>query len=307
MKKPLALFFLFISMTLMAQEAHILFNRMNMGVYNPAFTGSNGSYIAVNSRNQWSSIQDAPRTNYLIYQSRERKNVFLGFTAQNDRVFIENKTHFTIDYNYKLTLNTNQFLYLGLKGGGFYNNIDIDRLQRLYTNYNPALAPVKSYFTPVLGVGVQWQGPNYFLGVGIPSLFDNKRFQDNAGWETTATDVVYTYFSGGFSFDINERLSLSPVMVYRAIPDNPNLLMTTLAFNYNEQFSLGAGFSNNENLAFFVSSKSLKGIEWGYGYEFMNRNDATAIQGGTHEFTLRFMFKKKKNFLKEKKTVNEKN
>lgn len=300
MKKPLAFFFLFISMTLMAQEAHILFNRMNMGVYNPAFTGSNGSYIAVNSRNQWSSIQDAPRTNYLIYQSRERKNVFLGFTAQNDRVFIENKTHFTIDYNYKLTLNTNQFLYLGLKGGGFYNNIDIDRLQRLYTNYNPALAPVKSYFTPVLGVGVQWQGPNYFLGVGIPSLFDNKRFQDNAGWETTATDVVYTYFSGGFSFDINERLSLSPVVVYRAIPNNPNLLMTTLAFNYNEQFSLGAGFSNNENLAFFVSSKSLKGIEWGYGYEFMNRNDATAIQGGTHEFTLRFMFKKKEEFSERK-------
>ncbi len=307
MKKPLALFFLFISMSLMAQEANILFNRMNMGVYNPAFTGSNGSYIAVNSRNQWSSIQDAPRTNYLIYQSRERKNVFLGFTAQNDRVFIENKTHFTIDYNYKLTLNTNQFLYLGLKGGGFYNNIDIDRLQRLYTNYNPALAPVKSYFTPVLGVGVQWQGPNYFLGVGIPSLFDNKRFQDNAGWETIATDVVYTYFSGGFSFDINERLSLSPVMVYRAIPNNPNLLMTTLAFNYNEQFSLGAGFSNNENLAFFVSSKSLKGIEWGYGYEFMNRNDATAIQGGTHEFTLRFMFKKKEEVSEEKKTVNEKN
>lgn len=307
MKKPLALFFLFISMSLMAQEAHILFNRMNMGVYNPAFTGSNGSYITVNSRNQWSSIQDAPRTNYLIYQSRERKNVFLGFTAQNDRVFIENKTHFTIDYNYKLTLNTNQFLYLGLKGGGFYNNIDIDRLQRLYTNYNPALAPVKSYFTPVLGVGVQWQGPNYFLGVGIPSLFDNKRFQDNAGWETTATDVVYTYFSGGFSFDINERLSLSPVVVYRAIPNNPNLLMTTLAFNYNEQFSLGAGFSNNENLAFFVSSKSLKGIEWGYGYEFMNRNDATAIQGGTHEFTLRFMFKKKEEVSEEKKTVNEKN
>ena len=25
------------------------------------------------------------------------------------------------------------------------------------------------------------------------------------------------------------------------------------------------------------------------GYEFMNRNDATAIQGGTHEFVLRFL------------------
>lgn len=276
-------------MTLLAQEAHILFNRMNMGVYNPAFTGSNGSYIAVNSRNQWTSIQDAPRTNYLIYQSRERKNVFLGFTAQSDRVFIENKTHFTIDYNYKLTLNTNQFLYLGLKGGGFYNNIDIDRLQRLYTNYNPALAPVKSYFTPVLGVGVQLQGSNYFLGAGIPSLFDNKRFQDNAGWETTATDRLYVYFSGGTFFTLPNNLKIEPSLVYRAMKDNPNLLMATVGIRYKDQFMLGTGLSNNDNLAFFVSSKSIKGLEWGYGYEFMNRSDATAIQGVTHEFSLRFM------------------
>ena len=88
-----------------AQEAHILFNRMNMAVYNPAFTGTNGAFISVNSRNQWSGIQDAPCTNYLIYQRPKKKNVYLGFTAQNDQVFIENKTHFTIDYNYELTIN----------------------------------------------------------------------------------------------------------------------------------------------------------------------------------------------------------
>ena len=114
-----------------AQEAHILFNRMNMAVYNPAFTGVNGAFISVNSRSQWSGINDAPRTNYLIYQLPQKEKVSLGFTAQNDQVFIENKTHFTIDYNYKLQLTDDQFVYLGLKGGGFYNNIDVDRLERL--------------------------------------------------------------------------------------------------------------------------------------------------------------------------------
>ena len=128
-----------------AQEAHILFNRMNMAVYNPAFTGVNGAFISVNSRSQWSGINDAPRTNYLIYQLPQKEKVSLGFTAQNDQVFIENQTHFTIDYNYKLQFDDDQFVYLGLKGGGFYNNIDVDRLERLYTTYNPALEPVKSY------------------------------------------------------------------------------------------------------------------------------------------------------------------
>ena len=271
------------------QEAHILFNRMNMGVYNPAFTGTNGAFISLNSRNQWSGIDDAPRTNYLIYQLPQKEKVRIGFTAQNDRVFIENKTHFTIDYNYKLQLTEEQFIYLGLKGGGFYNNIDVDRLERLYTTYNPALEPVKSYFTPILGLGVQYQAPNYFIGVGVPSLFNNKRFQDNSGWETTATDVAYLYFSGGTTFPLGESLTLEPVLIYRAVPNSPNLFSGTVAINFNNQFSLGAGYANNDNMAFFVSSKNINGIQFGYGYEFMNRNDATAIQGGTHEFVLRFL------------------
>jgi len=266
-----------------------------MGVYNPAFTGVNGSFVSLSNRSQWASVADAPQTNYLIYQLPQKKNVLLGFTAQNDRVFIENKTHITIDYNYQLKLKEDHFLYLGLKGGGFYNNIDVNRLQRIYTTYNPALAPVKSYFTPVLGVGIHYRAPNFFVGVGVPSVFDNKRYQDNGGWQTTATDVAYLYLSGGYTYAINETFSLDPVFVYRALPDNPNLFSGTLAINYKNQLSLGTGYANNNNLTFFITSKNIKGIEWGYGYEYMNRNNASAIQGGTHELILRFILRSKRN------------
>jgi len=288
LKKLLVFIFFGIYTISFGQEAHILFNRMNMAVYNPAFTGTNGAFVSLNSRSQWSGIQDAPRTNYLIYHMPQREKVRIGFTAQNDRVFIEDKTHFTIDYNYELQLGDEQFIYLGLKGGGFYNNIDVERLERLYATYNPALEPVTSYFTPILGLGIQYKTPNYFIGVGVPSLFNNKRFQDNNGWETTATDVAYLYFSGGSTYQLKDNFTLSPVLIYRAVPNSPNLLSGTIAIDYKEQFSIGAGYANNENIAFFVSSKNFKGVEWGYGYEFMNRNDVTAIQGGTHEFVLRF-------------------
>ena len=271
-----------------AQEAHILFNRMNMAVYNPAFTGTNGSFISLNSRSQWSGIEDAPRTNYLIYHLPKSEKVALGFTAQNDQVFIENKTHFTIDYNYQLQLSEDQFLYLGLKGGGFYNNIDVNRLERLYATYNPALEPVKSYFTPILGLGMHYQAPDYFIGIGVPSLFNNKRFQDNSGWETTATDVAYVYFSGGTTLAINENFNLEPVLIYRAVPNSPNLFSATFAVNFKEHLSIGGGYANNNNMAFFVSSKNIKGFEWGYGYEVMNRTDTSAIQNSTHELFIRF-------------------
>lgn len=261
---------------------------MNMSVYNPAFTGTNGTFISFNSRSQWTGIVDAPRTNYLIYNLPQKGRVSLGFSLQNDRVFIENKTHIIIDYNYQLQITKDKFLYLGLKGGGFYNAIDTNRLQRLYLTSNPALAAVKSYFTPILGLGIQFKTPNYFIGVGVPSLFDNKRFQDNAVWETSATDMAYLYFSGGSTFQLKNNFSLSPVFIYRAVPNSPNLLFGTIAVDYKEQFSIGAGYANNNNIAFFVSSKNFKGIEWGYGYEFTNRKDGTAIQAGTHELFIRF-------------------
>jgi len=307
--KNILLFLLLTSSFISAQEANILFNRINMAVYNPAFTGANGSFVSLNNRSQWSRIKDAPRTNYLIYNLPKSEKVALGFTAQNDQVFIENKTYFTTDYSYQLQVSTDQFFYLGLKGGGFYNNIDVNRLKRIYVTYNPALEPVSSYFTPILGLGIRYQSPNYFIGIGIPSLFDNKRFQDNNGWETTASDLVYLYYSFGSTIYLNEDFNFEPVLIYRALPNSPNLLSTTFAFNFKEQFSIGGGYANNNNIAFFITSKNLNGIEWGYGYEVMNRTEATAIQGGTHELMLRFIIGNKsntsKNQTKRKEGYNE--
>jgi hypothetical protein len=77
-------FFFLFSGSLFAQEAHILFNRLNMSVFNPAFTGTNGAFISLNSRSQWTGVSEAPRTNYLIYKLPKKERVRLGFSAQND-------------------------------------------------------------------------------------------------------------------------------------------------------------------------------------------------------------------------------
>ena len=288
----LTILFLF-TLNTQAQEAHILFSQSNMSIYNPAFTGTQGSFVSLNSRSQWSGVDGAPKTNYLLCFLPKKKNVYIGFTAQSDRVFIEDKITFTIDYNYEVKISQSQKLFLGIKGGAFFNNIHVDRLQRLTTVYNPALAPVSSYYTPLLGVGIQWKTPQYFLGIGVPSLFSRKRFQDNEILETKATDVPYFHFSGGATYNLNTSFSLEPVVVFRSIQNSPDLITTTVALTYQKQFTLGSGFSNNQNLAFFFSIKSIKGVTLGYGYEFMNRNNKTAIQGATHELMLRFKFTEK--------------
>ena len=72
-------FLLFLSLSLLfnelkSQEASFVFNRTSFSVFNPAFTGSEGSIVSFNRRTQWSNVEGAPRTNFLIYHMPKKKN-----------------------------------------------------------------------------------------------------------------------------------------------------------------------------------------------------------------------------------------
>ena len=89
------LLILLFSQVLKSQQSSIIFSKVNFSIYNPAFTGVEGASLIINSRLQWTGIDQAPRTNYLLYHLPQRKNVLLGVSAINDRVFIENTTYLT--------------------------------------------------------------------------------------------------------------------------------------------------------------------------------------------------------------------
>ena len=304
-------FLLFLAFSLLfdelkSQEASFIFNRTSFSVFNPAFTGSEGSIVSFNRRTQWSNVEGAPRTNFLIYHLPKKKNVLLGFTAQNDRVFIENKTFFTLDYNYQLQLSEQRFLYLGLKGGGFYNDIDINGLGRIFDEFNPVLSLVKSYFTPVVGVGAHYKAPNYFFGVGVPNLFNNRRFEDSEVWQTNASDYSFLHFSSGFTISVGD-FSLNPVFVYRTLRDSPNLFTSTFNLAFKEKISIGAGYSNNDNLALFFTSKNKWGFEWGYVYEFTSVALSDVTKEPAHEIMIRINLDNKPKAEEEQLTTSEDN
>ena len=102
---------------------------------------------------------------------------------------------------------------------------------------------------------MQYQTPDYFIAV--PSLFNNKRFQDNSGWETTATDAAYLCFSGGTTISLGDNLTVDPVFIYRVVPNSPNLFSGTVALNVREQFSIGAATQTTTTWPSFLPPKTL--------------------------------------------------
>jgi type IX secretion system PorP/SprF family membrane protein len=281
------LLILLFSQVLKSQQSSIIFSKVNFSIYNPAFTGVEGASLIINSRLQWTGIDQAPRTNYLLYHLPQRKNVLLGVSAINDRVFIENKTYLTLDYNYNLQIDQEKSIFLGIKAGGFYNNIDTDKIPRIFNEANPLLSAVESYFNPIIGVGFTMIAPKFFVGLGTPNLFNSKRYKQTGELEPSAQDLTLYHLTGGLKFTLNSKLSLNPSIIYRSISDSPNFISGNISFSYDEKFSIGTGASNNDNLSVFFNSEGKNGFQWGYGYEFLNGSAAEAIKSPTHEIFLK--------------------
>ena len=282
------------SSSLFSQESSIIFNRFNLSVFNPAYVGVNGSAINLNSRVQWLGVEDAPLTNYLIIHLPEKKNASLGFTIQNDRVFVENKSQVTIDYSYKLKLSNSSYVSLGLKAGGRFFNVNFNKIPRIFNDSNQSISESGNYFSPILGAGISYISKKWFLGVAVPGLLNSIGLNKNQDWELTNRDYTYLHVSGGVYLNLSDKFSVNPSLVYRSIPRQPDLFNSIIEMDYNDRFSLGSVFTNNNTMALFFKLKSKKGFHIGYGYEFSSASDMQAIKNSTHELMLRVDLKSKK-------------
>ncbi len=295
MKKYLIYILIILGQSLFSQESGLIFNKFNLSVFNPAYVGVDGSAINLNTRVQWLGIEDGPMTNYLTIHLPEKKNASLGFTVQNDRVFVENKSQVTLDYSYKLKLSNSSYLSLGLKAGGRFFNIDINNVPRIFSEANQSISEPGSYFSPILGAGVSYISKKGFLGVAVPGLLNSMALNTNQEWELTSRDYTYLHVSGGIYLNLSDKFSVNPSLIYRSNPRQPDLFNSVIEMDYNDRFSLGSVYTNNNTMAFFFKLKSKKGFHIGYGYEFSTASDMEAIKNSTHELMLRIDLKSKKN------------
>jgi type IX secretion system PorP/SprF family membrane protein len=279
------------SLTVSAQQQpSFLFFESNMGIINPAFTGSQGQLLGIQYRTAWMGVADAPRVASFSYNTKERNNASWGLNYTSDRVYVENQGVVSIDYSYKLKLSLETSLYLGIKAGGLYNNIDVDKLDRITTESNSALNGISNYMNPLVGVGAFLKNKNSFFGISVPNVLNSKRFKEEQGVQTTATDNPNIYFTGGTSIGLSAGLSLRPALLYRMVADAPNQLSILAKVDYNEKIELGVGMSNNDYLSALILVKGASNLDLGIGYEFGQRTSATALRENTMEFVLRYRF-----------------
>ena len=128
-----------------------------MSIINPAFSGIEYDYsLTFNSRNQWATIENSPSTQFFSISSKREKNLGIGLSFVANKAFIESRTMAYIDFSYKLQISSDTNLFLGLKPGGTFFDINFNNLS---FNSDPALVNY-SKFSPNLGIGVLLKSNN---------------------------------------------------------------------------------------------------------------------------------------------------
>lgn len=276
--------FLFLSLKLFAQQdTYLSLIDYQMPLINPAHAGSEGQSFAFNSRNQWASLEQSPKTTAFSYSIARGKNVGLGVSVISDEIFIEKQTFVAVDFSYKLTISNDSKIYFGIKAGMNSFRANTTNL----TSYSQTVDPAKkdmSRLNPNIGVGLLFQNKTYWFSAAIPRLFNAKR---NEEVYLNARDRVHFYMAGGKTFRINENLNIEPRFIFRTSSGVKSINEGMLWASYKTKFDFGIGIRTANVMSYKLKLDLSEMISISYAYDTFDGLNNLMNQLSAHEFGLK--------------------
>ena len=284
MKKLLTILFLLPLISFAQQESYFSLYRYNMQVINPAYAGAEAkSMLSVLNRNQWATIENAPKTTAFAFSTAKKNNVGLGISVISDKVFVEEQTFAYVDFSYKLQLDNATKVFLGLKAGGNFYNADGTGLNSYGIGIDPA-QQILSSFNPNVGAGIYLQNDNYWLSFSIPRLFNVNR---DDGLVITAKDRVHSYLGAGAKLSLNDNFSLKPSVMLRKVEGLPISMDVTGFFSFQDRVDFGVSYRTNASMSLMAFINASSSLDIGYAYETPSEQLLSGISLKTHEIILR--------------------
>ena len=282
---------LFSSAIFAQQESIITIYKDQMNIVNPAFAGvDKETNLSVGYRKQWIGIDNAPETQTLVFGTSLGKNLGIGVSAVNDKTFIEKQTFVGVDFSYKLKMSPETDLYLGLKAGGNFYEVNTSGLGTFNPVNDPALVSYSS-FKPTIGVGALLKKETYYFSLSIPRLLNSVRARNEDAQTFVATNRPHLYFSGGYEYDLETKseLVLKPSFLMRYVNSAPVSIDYNLSMSFLKAFEIGAVYRSNDAIGGIARINISKNLLFGYAYEASTRSDLSSRMN-THEFLLKYKF-----------------
>jgi len=278
------------SLTHAQVNENMLLERFNMNAFNPAFAGVEGRGLSFTNRNTNSGVAGAPKLNYFYYNGNHKNNLAFGFSVIDNKVFIDQRTMYTLDASYKIQVSDNQTLYLGIKGGVHTKFTDVDAIQRLPgTGDNPAIPEITRETYPVVGFGFLYEIKSYYLSASIPNFLNPKNYTDDISF--IGSQKPATYLLAGATIPISAfDSSLNPYISQKIIPGIGNTIHFGGTVDYKGVIEFGGGYKSTRYFNLVALLRTKIGFTIGYGYDFRGESNDVEIQKTGTELFLKYNF-----------------
>ncbi len=262
----------------------------NMQTVNPGYVGTwqTIGFLAL-TRHQWVGIEGNPSTQTFSMQTPFRsENVGLGLNIVHDKIGLEKRLLFNVDYSYRLSVSRESSLRLGIKAGftNYSNPLG------LYTTYPGDVSDpnfegsVENKFMPNVGVGAFLSSDRYYVGLSVPKLVETT-FRNTENDYTVLQEMRQYFLIGGVVFDLSRQVKFKPTVFTRVVEGAPVQYDISANFLFNEKFWVGAMYRSGDAVVVIAQWIYNDRFRIGYATDF-TITDLRNYHNGTHEIMVSY-------------------
>ena len=273
------IFALFSIYNLYGQREPVLsFFQNQLNFFNPASAGyESNTSIALTSRNQWLSIENAPRGEFLTISSERKNNVGLGFSFISNKLFVESSSNFSFDFSYRLNLSNNSRIQLGIKVGSDFFRLDTKNLINFVDD--PSISNFSS-FNPNMGLGFLFSSEKFWLSISAPRIFSNQ----SKNIIVSPLTYIDFYTAMGYKFKLSDDFSIKSNLIYRT-SQNDDFAAINAYISYSNLFDFGLIYKTSNDIG-FQALINFKKLKLGYTYSTASSFVSSNLGVTSHEVLL---------------------
>jgi type IX secretion system PorP/SprF family membrane protein len=265
----------------------------NQLLLNPAYAGSLDvlSVIGVH-RTQWVNLPGAPQYSALsAHNSFAGNRIGAGFYLTKDAVGVHDDLAFYGSYAYKIATKIG-ILAMGVSGGFNSRVSDFNQVDLLDPN-DPVLSGVRRRFSPNFGTGVYFANPNFYFGVSVPYILENKTL-DNVEFainDEVSKETRYYYLTSGVIFPIGSNVKMAPAVLLRAVEESRPAWDVSVNLIFDDIAYIGTNVRNSGEITIMGQVILNENFRVGYAYDIITQRDRRNISPGSHEILLNYRIK----------------
>jgi len=293
MKKSLFYIFTFLPFLVGAQD--LPFNTqvfLNPYFYNPAYAAQETrTTVNLLYRNQWSGIQNSPKTFGISLTKVFSKKIPFGINLYNDKSGVLSSSNILATGGYMAKFDEEHYISFALSAGASFNTIDFTAIK----DYNdPAINDALQNNIGLDGnFGLLYHYERFNFGVALPKIFQQKRITTKSFETGNISPLNYVLANVSYRWEVVEDiLEIEPFIIAHYYKITPLQMEGLLTFYLKDFIWLGAAYKQDFGIAGYLGFGVGDNFKFGYAYEAFTAADI-ALPNFTHEIQMSIILGKK--------------